>query len=274
MAKATGDLSLVQITVHIRNKILQTNCVSLLQTNWQPPCAIWGLFFCSTLSCIFKWAVFELGGCCHCRSALIQTTNLICWLCACSCNLNLSLPTRMNLLSSYLHFCIIIWVSWLICNDTDLEGMENIQQHKHKFGIQMSVNYLLWKKREETTKKKNGEWWSCFDNFSLLRELEQWRGRQTTIKEKRMEKKWVSVPVLTNSWTAMSLCPWIYLIFLFLLVSSGKFDQQKRHEPSVEGNWVWDGCLNCWPCLWENPGCAWEGHLISVLNGVFPSLLA
>lgn len=112
------------------------------------------VFFFSPLSCIFKWAAFELGGCWHCRSALIQTTNLICWLCASFCNLNLSLLTRMNLLSKYLYFCIMIWVSWLICSDTDLEGMSNLQQHQHKFGIQMAMNYLLWKIKEETTTKK------------------------------------------------------------------------------------------------------------------------
>lgn len=139
----------------MRNKILQTNCVSLLGTKWCPPHAIWGLGLFSPLYCIFKWAAFRLGGCCHCRSALIQTKNLFCWLCASSCNLNLSLPTRMKLLSSYLHFCIMIWVLWLICSDTDLEGMSNIQQHQHKFGIQMAVNYLLWKIREETNKKKS-----------------------------------------------------------------------------------------------------------------------
>lgn len=65
----------------------------------------------------------------------------------------------------------------------------------------MAVNYLLWKIRKGTTTKKNtgGEWWSCFDNSGLLRELEQWRGRQATIKGERMGKKCVSMPRLTKS---------------------------------------------------------------------------
>lgn len=136
---------------------------------------------------------------CQCRNALIQKINLICWLWSATFGICHYLQEWSCLAATY------SYARWfescgLFAVILTLKECKRCNNSKN-LGFKWSW-IIFWGKEGKKQRNPSLEW---FLITHLVREWEQWRGRQTTIKGKGVAKRLVSMLRLWDSWAALSL---------------------------------------------------------------------